>query len=497
MQRDKEDLSNSSSRSLCEQILVDYKASKKDLDDEFDKSSKACRETKKSLKKSMSANEDAMKQLDKDIARLAEEIADHRKDLVVAEAQMKDDELYLKDLQKQCEDRANDYDQRSAMRGDEVAALSAALKVLKGDVKGRADDVNERALIQEAKHPSVPSEAAVAPAANAVPRAISFLQGASASANTREAQKETALAVLRKEGQRLNSLTLLSLAERAAADPFKKVKGLIQKLIERLLTESKNEATKIGFCDTELAKSRKDRVFRFQEAKDLSAALAGLEAKEDSLEEEIKQLKSDIKDETKALKETTKEREEEKKANMKTMKTAKEGLASVNEALLVLKSFYKQAAKAAFVQASPVDEDTSGPGFSGNYKGNQSGAKAVLAILETIASDFDRTVRTTEASEENVAKDYVEFSQHTKASIAGKTTKKELDEEDLATTKTNIKIKTEDMQTSVDLLDKALQELEELKPTCIDTGMSYKERVEKREEEIAALQKALTILAPP
>merc|ERR1719380_91745 len=110
----------------------------------------ACRETKKSLKKSMSANEDAMKQLDKDIARLAEEIADHHKDLLVAEAQMKDDELYLKDLQKQCEDRANDYDQRSAMRGDELNALTQALDVLKGDVKGRADDVNKRAFIQEA-----------------------------------------------------------------------------------------------------------------------------------------------------------------------------------------------------------------------------------------------------------------------------------------------------------------------------------------------------------
>merc|ERR1719174_2058518 len=103
----------------------------------------------------MSANSDAMKQLKKDIARLQEEIADHRSDLVVAEGQMKDDELYLKDMQKQCEDRANDYDQRSAMRGDEVAALSAALKVLKGDVKGRADDVNVRAFIQE--HASEPS----------------------------------------------------------------------------------------------------------------------------------------------------------------------------------------------------------------------------------------------------------------------------------------------------------------------------------------------------
>jgi predicted GNAT family acetyltransferase len=91
----------------------------------------------------------------------------------------------------------------------------------------------------------------------------------------------------------------------------------------------------------------------------------------------------------------------------------------------------------------------------------------------------------------------VDYSQAAKSSIAGKTTKKELDEEDLATTKTNIKIKTEGMQTAVDLLDKALQELEELKPTCIDTGMSYAERVKKREEEIKALEKALEILAPP
>merc|ERR1719305_1997279 len=255
MQRDKEDLSNSSSRSLCEQILVDYKASKKDLDDEFDKSSKACRETKKSLKKSMSANEDAMKQLDKDIARLAEEIAQHRSDLVESEALMKDDELYLTDLQKQCEDRANDYDQRSAMRGDELSALDAALKVLKGDVKGRADDVNVRAFLQKAKVAAEPNSKIAAPEAEAehTLKSISFLQASSSSSNTLEAQKESALAVLRKEGQRLNSLTLLSLAERAAADPFKKVKGLIQKLIERLLTESKNEATKKGFCDTELA----------------------------------------------------------------------------------------------------------------------------------------------------------------------------------------------------------------------------------------------------
>jgi len=69
-----------------------------------------------------------------------------------------------------------------------------------------------------------------------------------------------------------------------------------------------------------------------------------------------------------------------------------------------------------------------------------------------------------------------------------------LDEQDLATTETSLKTKMDDLQTAVDLLDSALKELEDLKPACIDTGMSYSERVKKREEEMEALTKALCIL---
>jgi len=212
------------------------------------------------------------------------------------------------------------------------------------------------------------------------------------------------------------------------------------------------------------------------------------------LKAEINQLTKDIKQETHALKETTKERKDEKEANMKTLKTAKGGLESVNEAILILKTFYKQAAKAALVQASPVDEDTAGAGFSGNYKGKQVASSAIFALLETIASDFDRTLRKTEEAENVAHRDYVDYSQSAKASIAGKTTKKELDEQDLETTLTSIATKRSDMETAVDLLDSALKELEELKPTCTDTGMSYSERVKKREEEMEALHTALCIL---
>jgi len=449
---------------------------------------------KKSLRKKLAANDSAMKALKKNIQKLAKEIAQHRTDLIESEAQMKDDEQYLTELTQRCEDRANDYDQRSAMRGDEINALSQALTVLKDDTKGAADSVNKRALLFQTASAARATQA-VPVAAQSVAKVISFLQGSSSSAAAREARKGHALEVLAKEGRRLGSLALVSLADQAAADPFKKVKGLIQKLIERLLTESKNEATKKGFCDTELGKARHDRDARYEEAQDISAELASLQAKRDELKQEIKELTKDLKEETQALKETDKERQEEKDANMKTLSTAKAGLESVNNAILILRTFYKQAAKAAFVQASPLDEDAgSKAGFSGNYKGKQGSSNAIFALLETIASDFDRTLRKTEEAEHQAHRDFVDYSQTAKASIAGKTTKKELDEEDLKTTLTSIASKTDDMQTAVDLMDSALQELQKLTPTCIDTGMSYSERVKKREEEMEALKKALCIL---
>jgi len=485
--------------SVCNDLLVEYKASKKDLDDEWAKTKKGCEATQASLKKKLGANTDAMNQLDKDIARLEKEIAQHRENLITADGILQDDELYLKDLTARCEDRANDYDQRSAMRNGELDALAGALKVLKGTVKA-ATSANKRALLQKSSGAARPTAklvvAELSKAATETLKDISFLQTFASTDLSQEAKKDRALEVLRSEGQRMGSVALTTLADRAAGDPFKKIKGLIQKLIERLLTESKNEATKKGFCDTELAKSRKERDFRFQDANDLSADLAGLEAKKDALNEEIKELTKDIKDESKALQDATDERDTEKKANMKTLATAKVGLDGVNEALLILRSFYKQAAKAAsFLQkASPLDEDTAGAGFSGNYKGSQDSMKAVFALLETIASDFDRTLRKTEAAEAEAHRDYVGLSQAAEASIAGKTTKKKLDEEDLATTEANLKLTYDGLQTAMNLLDAALKELEELKPTCIDTGMSYSERVAKREEEMKALGKALCIL---
>lgn len=476
-------------------LLKDFNAEKKDLDEEWAKTELAENDLIADLDGQMTENENTIGTLHGDVETLGTEIAKAREDLVDAESLLKDDQLYLKDLTERCEQRAGAYDQRATMRADEIKALSEALELLKGKVKDADEAANERAFVQQTNQPAVPNKHMAASFLQVEPRGKvnNLLQRARKHIGTQD-RKDKVLELLSKEGKRLDSSFLSTIAMKMAADPFVKVKKLIQDLIERLIAESTSEATKKGFCDLELSKAEKNRNHRWADVKRLSAELSSLEAKQDALEEELSELAKSLKELNAALSEAVKLRSESKAENLQTLKDAKEGLNAVSEALLVLKVFYKRAAKAsAFLQASPVDEDDPGAA-SNSYKGKQESAKGVIGLLEVIVSDFERTIKTTTSQEEKEASNFVEFDRTSKADIGGKETKTQLDEQDLEATKTKITQKMKDMKSNMELVDKAVQELEDLRPMCIDTGMSYEERVEKREEEVEALKKALCIL---
>merc|ERR1719163_2641541 len=69
-----------------------------------------------------------------------------------------------------------------------------------------------------------------------------------------------------------------------------------------------------------------------------------------------------------------------------------------------------------------------------------------------------------------------------------KSNKRTTTEELLVSTKRSLQ------QTQAEL-DAALQYYDKLKPDCVDSGLSYEERVKRREEELVSLQDAYKILA--
>lgn len=67
---------------------------------------------------------------------------------------------------------------------------------------------------------------------------------------------ESVASFLRARGKALGSKILVQIAAMAAADPFVKVRKMIQELINRLQEEAKAELTKKGKCDKDMAENK-------------------------------------------------------------------------------------------------------------------------------------------------------------------------------------------------------------------------------------------------
>merc|ERR1712146_44029 len=232
-----------------------------------------------------------------------------------------------------------------------------------------------------------------------------------------------------------------------------------------------------------------------QTRKEKTEAVETLHAEIDQLQASIAKLTEDIGELTKAVAEldaamakATKLRQEEKAKNTETISDAQEAQTAVAQALTVLKEFYAKAAEAtAFVQAEPEI-------FDSPYKCMLSENGGVVGMLEVIQSDFARLEADTKAAEATAQKEYDAFMTDSKVDKESKTTDiehktaKKQDENQALT------LKRADLEGTQKELDAALAYFDKLKPSCVDAGVSYEDRVARRKEEIESLQEALKIL---
>jgi len=375
------------------------------------------------------------------------------------------DQKYLDDLTATCEQKASDFESRQQLRSEEIEAINKAVEIISsGAVSGSAD-----------KH--LPSLLQTKASAFAQLRSDMNMQA-----------KVKVVSYLKKMAKQLNSRVLSTLAVHAEEDPFTKVKKMIKDLIVRLMEEANEEAEHKGWCDTELSTNEQTR-------KEKTNAVEILHAEIDQLESSIAKLTEDITDLTKAVADldaamakATKIRQEEKKTNAETIADAEAAQTAVAQALTVLKEFYAKAGDAtAFVQAEPEI-------FDSEYKGMQSENGGVVGMLEVIESDFARLEAETKASEATAQKEYDNFMTDSKVDKSQKSTATEHKTAKKQDQEQALTVNKEDLEGTQKELDAALAYFDKLKPSCVDSGVSYEDRVARRKEEIESLQEALKIL---
>jgi cell division septum initiation protein DivIVA len=378
------------------------------------------------------------------------------------------DQKYLTDLTATCEQKASDFESRQQLRAEELVAIEKAIEIISSSsVSGHADTY-------------LPS----------------FVETNSESfAQLRaESQRESQARVvqyLKSQASKLNSRVLSALAVRMSDDPFVKVKKMIKDLIVRLMEEANEEAEHKGWCDTELSTNEQTRKEKTEAVETLHAEIDELEASISKLTEEITELTQAVADLDAAMAEATELRQEEKKTNAQTVSDSQDAQTAVAQALTVLKEFYAKAGEAtALLQQQPVAPEI----FDSPYTGMASENGGVIGMLEVIQSDFARLESDTKASEATSQKEYDSFMTDSKVDkeakstdIEHKTAKKQ--DENQALT-----VKKEDVEGTQKELDAALTYFDKLKPSCVDAGVSYDDRVGRRKDEIESLQEALRIL---
>jgi peptidoglycan hydrolase CwlO-like protein len=509
--------------SMVEDLVQDFKDTKGTVESDEEEAVSVHDALVVSKTKEMNDANDQMNDKKKRSGAKTAKIGTYSGDLTATQAVLTDDQQYIKDLTAKCELKSKEWDQRSQMRQDELTAISTAITIVSGKVKDKTTEKTVRLVQMPRKISTEDSDDDEIDDILETERATNFLQlqkprhrMAQISARVQAAdisEVERALveqgspagdlrtkvvALLKARAMELKSNTLAMLAGKAAADPFVKIKKLIQELIERLLQEAADEANHKGWCDKETGKAKQSRDTKAEAVKDLNAALSENEGKRDKLTEEIQVLTIELAELTDSLAKVTKERKDESVENEATISEAEEGKEAVEQAIDVLSKFYKTAAKAAFTQedtyASGVDDDAPDTGFSGSNKGSQGAAAGILGMLDVILSDFERTITETAKSEKAADKEFLEFETTTKVSIGTKTVAKDTNEAELQETEQSLREDKESMVEQQELMDAAIKELQELQPACVQTAMSYEERVQKREQEIEALKDALCVL---
>merc|ERR1719487_222841 len=297
-----------------------------------------------------------------------------------------------------------------------------------------------------------------------------------------------------KRAKKLHSQDLELLAQKLEADPFAKVKKMIEEMISRLLNEANEDAQHEGFCDKEMGQSKITRSKLTEDIDALTAAVDEGQAQILLLKQDSSKLTAEVADLDAAMIEATKLRNTEKAKNKETVEDATQAIGAVQAATAVLKDFYKAASTAtALMQAKPKHQ-AGMQTFGDQFTGQQEEAGGVMALLEVISADFSNVKADTNAAEAAAATSYDDFMTEAKRNKATKQKSIEMDEADKIAAESKLQSDTNDLKSTQDQLLAAERYHQTLVPQCVDKGQTFDERKGSRAEEIASLKEALKIL---
>jgi len=451
----------------------EFKAKKADLEEEELKAQHAFAQIIQQLSDN---TENGNHEISKKTTKRAEteaQRADAEGDLASTMAERDEERTYKADTEALCALKTSDFHARQQLRAEELEAIKKAIEIISSGAVAGSGDKHLPALLQIKRAPAL----------------------AQLRSSNGQAPIQKQISEFLAERARLSGSSLLAqVAEHCASDPFSKVKKMIKDLISKLVQEATEEAEHKGWCDTELTTNKQTRDKKTEEVNVLESEVEDLTATISQLTTDIAELTTALKELAADMGENTAERSANKAENEQTISDAKAAQTAVEAAMAVMKDFYAKSAEAtAMVQKAPADDAPET--FDKPYTGLLPEGGSVVDFLEVILSDFSRLESETSAQESTEGEEYKAYMFESEKDQALKENEKKHKSETLTKKQSALHSTQEELTLTQQALSKAVTYYEKLKPTCVDSGITYEERVKRREAEMQSLQEALKILS--
>eukprot|EP00929_Paragymnodinium_shiwhaense_P027374 TRINITY_DN1607_c0_g1_i1.p1 TRINITY_DN1607_c0_g1~~TRINITY_DN1607_c0_g1_i1.p1 ORF type:complete len:676 (+),score=272.60 TRINITY_DN1607_c0_g1_i1:96-2123(+) len=380
----------------------------------------------------------------KNSAACAERKSTAEGEMSATKKDMQEDLASLAELHKDCMSEASDFETETNARTSELKALAAAKKIIQESTGGASAAAS---FVQVSMTSSVP--------------AVKIVRKLALS------QRSAALAKLAQHMQ----AALRDSAVQGRADPFAKVKGMVEGMITKLEDEAEADANQKAFCDKELAEATAKKEDMSTDVQKLTTKVDQNTAASTKLKEEVKELQRELAENAKAQDEMDKIRAEQKANYVEDKAEIEKGLEGVKAALTVLRDYYA---------AGDANNAAAGGG--------------IITLLEVVESDFSKALAEMVAAEENAAAEYTVATNENEVAKAGKS--KDVDyknKEAASLDKTNTEIEA-DISGMQEELDANNEGLATLQKQCVGKADSYAETAARRQKELDGLKEALGTL---
>jgi len=414
-----------------------------------------------------------------------------------------------KDMKNQKTAKASAEEEKATAEGDlqqtlkELKEAEAALSVsrttcmrVSGDhemsVQARKKELK---VIAEAK--TVLSETT----SGAVQQTYSFVQ----ISQTRQRRQQTnhVVAQLNRLAHDYHSATLAQLASRVGVillyagrngdDPFAKVKGLIQDMIEQLTAQAKAEATEKEYCDEQLAKTK----VRNEDLADLLTKLTvkidEATARSAEFTQEVRDLQVELSEIAKSQAQMDTVRQESHAAYKHAKSELEQGLSGIRQALGLLRSYYGNSV-ALLQDGDSFSTLMQQPALPTSHTKATGAGHGIIGLLEVCESDFASSLTKQETQEDDGQSGYEKMTQENKVNVAVKEKDVHYKTQEIKSLKTKLAEFNSDLESATAEHAAVLEYLSKIKERCIAKPETIEARMVRRSAEIAGLKEALGIL---